>query len=724
MNSSTCSSGRAKSFGWVALATALAVLALAPGCGGDKGHQGLGGGGSAATSGSSGGSGGSGGQGGATSASSSSDASSSASSSGAGAGGGGGGGGAPSCNPVTGSSDYPAEHEPNNSATLANPLASGKKGFTGSLCPYGDLDLFSIDVVDGGSLRASLSDGMGGCSAPHKVEMRILDGTLQPIVTAATAQNGCPALDPKVQTAVASLAAGTYYVELHNVGIAEVDYVLDMAASAPSCGDGIVQVQLHEQCDDGNSAPGDGCSDMCRLEAGNYLDETENNDTQATANSVDGFAGAVGSISPASDVDFFSFTVTVPGSSVRAGISDGLGGCPPGAPTVLHLFNPAGTQLVQVNGGGPGGCPLLTPAQHAAAANLPVGTYAIEVTTQGGNLQSSYVVDIHVGPPGCGDSLLETGEQCDDGNTTGGDGCSATCQLEKNYLTETEVNDTLGTANPLGSAAGFVAAIGTAGDIDYFSFVVTSPDTSALIHVDDGLGGCPMGFNPRVHLYDPSGTQIALDNGSGPGNCSAITPTLYPAAGSLQPGTYTVRVEDVSATQTTQVYVVDIQLVPSCGDGARTGAEQCDDGNTTSGDGCSATCQLEKNYLDETEVNDTIALANPLGSAAGFIGAIGVPGDHDFFSFDVTTAGSSVTAAVNNGLGACPPGVASRLRLFDPAGTQIALDSNSGPVSCSLINSTLYPAAGNLAVGTYTLEVQLINMTVTAPFYVLDITVQ
>jgi thiosulfate dehydrogenase len=38
-----------------------------------------------------------------------------------------------------------------------------------------------------------------------------------------------------------------------------------------------------------------------------------------------------------------------------------------------------------------------------------------------------------IGPmmgPVCGNNVVETGEQCDDGNTLSGDGCSATCQLE------------------------------------------------------------------------------------------------------------------------------------------------------------------------------------------------------------------------------------------------------------------------------------------------------
>ncbi len=33
-------------------------------------------------------------------------------------------------------------------------------------------------------------------------------------------------------------------------------------------------------------------------------------------------------------------------------------------------------------------------------------------------------------PPVCGNKIIETGEQCDDGNTISGDGCSSTCQLE------------------------------------------------------------------------------------------------------------------------------------------------------------------------------------------------------------------------------------------------------------------------------------------------------
>ena len=43
---------------------------------------------------------------------------------------------------------------------------------------------------------------------------------------------------------------------------------------------------------------------------------------------------------------------------------------------------------------------------------------------------STVTVSTTTTTPVCGNSVLETGEQCDDGNTANGDGCSSTCQTE------------------------------------------------------------------------------------------------------------------------------------------------------------------------------------------------------------------------------------------------------------------------------------------------------
>ena len=34
----------------------------------------------------------------------------------------------------------------------------------------------------------------------------------------------------------------------------------------------------------------------------------------------------------------------------------------------------------------------------------------------------------------CGDGVVDVGEECDDGGTSGGDGCSATCLVESGYV--------------------------------------------------------------------------------------------------------------------------------------------------------------------------------------------------------------------------------------------------------------------------------------------------
>ena len=50
-------------------------------------------------------------------------------------------------------------------------------------------------------------------------------------------------------------------------------------------------------------------------------------------------------------------------------------------------------------------------------------------TTSGDGCSSTCQVE-DAPAPACGDGTVDPGEQCDDGNTTPGDGCSATCQFE------------------------------------------------------------------------------------------------------------------------------------------------------------------------------------------------------------------------------------------------------------------------------------------------------
>ncbi|PIO08471.1 hypothetical protein COU59_01545 [Candidatus Pacearchaeota archaeon CG10_big_fil_rev_8_21_14_0_10_34_12] len=72
--------------------------------------------------------------------------------------------------------------------------------------------------------------------------------------------------------------------------------------------------------------------------------------------------------------------------------------------------------------------------------------------------------------PVCGNSVVETGETCDDGNVVSGDGCSNTCQ------TESAAEDTTTTGGSGGGGGGGGGTIGTS--ITPNDLIITPPEVS------------------------------------------------------------------------------------------------------------------------------------------------------------------------------------------------------------------------------------------------------
>jgi cysteine-rich repeat protein len=453
-----------------------------------------------------------------------------------------------------------------------------------------------------------------------------------------------------------------------------------------------------------------------------YPVESESNDLKQLANPLAvGTKGFTAALSPLGDIDVFAVDVSIPGTSLRVETSDGLGGCPAGASTLVKVSGPSGF-LASDNGSGSGNCSLLTAQAYSGLSNLAAGTYYVQVESILLQAISSYVLDIQLIAPGCGDGLIQlsAGEQCDDGALVPGDGCDDLCQLENPngaYLTEVEPNQPQSSAQPLGAAPGVVGAISPAGDQDYFAFDVPVNGTSATILVSDGLGGCPAGLDTKLYAFDAASTQIGYDDDSGAGNCSMIT------LSNLGAGTYAFRVEEYGNDGVAPFYVVTVDLTaPFCGDGLQQANEACDDGNNLDNDGCSAVCSPEAVTIAEVEPNGTLGLAQNVGLAVGVIGAIQPVADKDIFAFDVPVASSSVVLNISDGAGGCPA-FDSILTFYNPLGQVIATNDQGDVPPCSTLKPSLTPAMSNLAAGTYKVKVEESGNNAIVPLYHLSITV-
>ncbi|MCB9536594.1 MAG: hypothetical protein H6704_10090 [Myxococcales bacterium] len=129
----------------------------------------------------------------------------------------------------------------------------------------------------------------------------------------------------------------------------------------------------------------------------------------------------------------------------------------------------------------------------------------------------------------CGNTILEAGEECDDGNLDPADGCSAVCRVEY----------------PDVSAGGDFARPGfLEGESDTLQFTLAD-EVNVRLETSDGDIGCPANTDTTLTLLlvQPNGAlvQLALDDDGGSGLCSAIEQQL-------PPGDYRVRVDGLDGS--------------------------------------------------------------------------------------------------------------------------------------------------------------------------------
>jgi len=309
------------------------------------------------------------------------------------------------------------------------------------------------------------------------------------------------------------------------------------------CGDGVLD-PLWEDCDDENFVDGDGCDATCRIE--------------------EGYACRLAAPGPCEEGELGPICPPTPTFTVCEAIACGDG----------RVHPPE--QCDDQNEDPDDGC-------------------------------TGCVVDagwICVGEPSvcalraCGDESLQFGEGCDDGLNENFDGCSADCALE------VAANG----GGTVGAEGSFEDALGRWARLDETCAGVPAELTDAFKVVPiRNQTEVDLVVNVRVQWFDTDGVVHWMTDEvftAGPraaclvGTGSALDPQEEAVVSNLARLTVPAgskRYIVLSPAAAEGSYFVEFTTL-GCGDGIIDEGEQCDDGNNSSEDGCSASCSFEPGF--------------------------------------------------------------------------------------------------------------------------------
>jgi cysteine-rich repeat protein len=381
-------------------------------------------------------------------------------------------------------------------------------------------------------------------------------------------------------------------------------FQLDVTMVDPKCGNGILETG--EEWDDGNTTSGDGVTSDCKLESPTVSDKCVADPTTMAAIDVsavgDGTYKGVqsGTTTGMTNGDFKTCPVGVSGPQapdvvwrMRSPI-DGLatvtinGKFQPAISAYKTCVDSAASMIACDNSGLQ---KISFPVTKDADAFVVVDSYS---TSKNG----PYTLNVAITPPVCGNGIIEGGESCDDSNATSGDGCSSTCQLEPvtahEKCLDAELVD-MGTADSTGAYKKSIASGITNLAADQSIAPCASAGKDAVFKVVAPIDGLITArvtapFDASIGIREGTCTDTGAPKRCSETGPSAIEQVRIPA---VKDGVYYIVVDSVTAKDSGW-FNLDVSVSPSvCGDGAIGGSEGCDDGNTTSGDGCSATCTIE-----------------------------------------------------------------------------------------------------------------------------------
>jgi cysteine-rich repeat protein len=227
----------------------------------------------------------------------------------------------------------------------------------------------------------------------------------------------------------------------------DVTIDLDFSLYTPICGDSFISGG--EACDDGNANDGDGCDSSCQIEVG--FDCVAMPSYCFTEGSGDTCDTPIMITAPASFTFETSTFTDDYGSNDYSACGDG--GLGPDA--VFAIDVPAGDTLT-VKGVNQNYGAIIFSTDCADLEDSCFAydeAYSSDILTEYENASGSattvFVIidsyntftdydvtvdlDFSLYTPICGDGIITTGETCDDGNTTPGDGCNAFCVVEAGF---------------------------------------------------------------------------------------------------------------------------------------------------------------------------------------------------------------------------------------------------------------------------------------------------
>ncbi|NUP06504.1 MAG: DUF4215 domain-containing protein [Polyangiaceae bacterium] len=368
--------------------------------------------------------------------------------------------------------------------------------------------------------------------------------------------------------------------------------------TGPTTECGNTRLESGEECDDGNTMDGDGCSAACLFEPtgpddvcpGEEIALSPVVDDLQTASIGSSTTTALGQYDSAcggsGHETVYLVTPAVSGQLTATLTSD--------FDAVLHGRSDCAAQESELD------CSdqSLADASETISFEVFAGVPAYLFVDGYGGEEGNFSLAISVATAFCGNGVAELPEACDDGNLTAGDGCATDCTIEPGGLPDACPGQTFFVSDPDPTA---VRTLGLLGDTSVLGTGISAtsctasgpqavyaivPDVDGAMHVD--LLASYDGATLHVrNECDITAAQLDCVEAVDPSESIGVTVPVFAN------NTYFVFV-DSSSSSNSGPFAANVTVTPAeCGNDEVDGGEECDDGNAVVGDGCAPDCTLE-----------------------------------------------------------------------------------------------------------------------------------